>query len=410
TNQPMGRWIDQLLRIDEYPDSARKCDACPLILPYSETTDNLGLLLGVDVDAVADKFTVGTRQVSDIEPVAPKFPRDPGRRGAYVLSPTSYGLGKVITALEDAHVPTFRAKARVAVLGRTLPPGAVLVPATPAVRQVLQRASTETGLPVYTVARTPKVKALKLKNTTRVGLIRGANNMPGGWLMWMFEQYGVDYQVVGADDYDSLAKKFDTIVLAPGVSTRTLTQGLDPARYPERFHWARGVPDAPAKLQQFVKGGGNLVSLGSGSETARTALELPLQNITPTDRSTFTIPGALLKQTFNKQVPAAWGMPNAWPVWFNNDPAYKVEGPADIAASYPDTDALLVSGYARGDSALKGASNVVSFDVGKGHATVAGGHITFRTWPRATWTVVTNAIYNGAASSVNPAQLRRGLQ
>lgn len=410
TDQPMGRWIDQLLRIDEYPDSARKCDTCPLILPYSETTDNLGLLLGVDVDAIKDELTVGTRQVSGIEPVAPEFPRDPGRRGAYVLSPTSYGLGKVITVLEDANVPTFRAKARLAVLGRTLPPGAVLVPATPEVRRVLRTASAETGLPVYTVARIPKVKALKLKQTTRVGLVRGANNMPGGWLMWMFEQYGVDYQVVGADDYDGLAKKYDTIVLAPGVSTRTLTQGLDPARYPDRFHWARGVPDAPAKLAQFVKDGGNLVALGSASETARTALDLPLQNVTPTDRSTFTIPGALLKQRFNRQAPAAWGMPAEWPVWYNNDPAYRLTGTAQVAAAYPDTDGLLVSGYARGDSALKGATNVASFDVGKGHVTVAGGHITFRTWPRATWTVVTNAIYNGAAASLNPAQLQRSMQ
>lgn len=410
TDQPMGRWVDQLLRIDEYPDSARKCDTCPVILPYSETTDNLGLLLGVDVDSVSDEFTVGTHQVSDIQPVAPRFPRAPRRNGAYALSPTSYGLGKVISALQDADVPIYRAKKRIKALGRTLPPGAVLVRADETTRHTLRVASRETGLRVYAVPRVPRVPAIELKDTTRVGLVRGANNMPGGWLMWMFEQFGVDYQVVGADDYDKLGDKFDTIVLAPGISTRTLTEGLDPTKYPERFHWARGVPDAPEQLDAFVKGGGNLVALGSASETARSALDLPLEDVTPTDRSAFAIPGALLKQTFNTRVPAAWGMRRSWPVWFDDDPAYRVTGPAQVAASYPQDDDLLVSGYARGASALRGATNIATFDVGEGQATVAGGHITFRSWPRATWKVVTNAIYNGAASDVSARALRQALQ
>ncbi len=406
TDQPMGRWVDQLLRIDEYPDSARKCDDCPLIMPYSETTDNLGLLMGVKVDAVEDEFSADTERVSDIAPEPPRFPKRPGRRGAYVLSPTSYGLGKVITALEDAGVPAYRATKRVKVLGRTLPPGAVLVPADARhARATLRAASAETGLPVYAVRKVPRVAAIELKEHTRVGLVRGANNMPGGWLMWMFEQFGVDYEVVRADDYEDLAGKFDTIVLAPGISTRRITEGLDAENYPERFSWLRGVPDGPEKLAEFVRGGGNLVALGSASETATDALDLPLENITPSDRSTFTVPGALLKQTFNKRVPAAWGMPRSWPVWFGNDPAYRLTGDGQVASSYPEDDDLLVSGYAKGTSAISGATNVASFSVGDGTATVAGGHITFRTWPRATWTVVTNAVYNGPATPISGKEL-----
>jgi hypothetical protein len=272
-------------------------------------------------------------------------------------------------------------------------------------RATLRAASLETGLPVYALKKAPRVKAIELKDTTRVGLVRGANNMPGGWLMWMFEQFGVDYQVVGADDYADLANKFDTIVLAPGISTQRITQGLDPAKYPEEFHWARGVPDGPEKLAEFVKGGGNLVALGSASDTATAALDLPLQNVTPRDRSSFTAPGALLKQTFNTKVPAAWGMPRSWPVWFNNDPAYQLTGDGEVASSYPEDDDLLVSGYAKGTSAISGATNIATFSVGKGQATVAGGHITFRTWPRATWTVVTNAVYNGAGTPLSGKQL-----
>ncbi|MBB2985992.1 M14 family zinc carboxypeptidase [Terracoccus luteus] len=411
TNQPLGRWVDQLLRVDVYPDNARKCSTCPLILPYSETTDNLGLLMGVSVASVEDEFTAPTTAVTQITPAAPVFPTEAQAAAAYVVSPTSYGLGKVITRLEDAGVPMYRASARVPVLGRTLPPGALLVPASAdGARAALQAASAETGLPVYGLAAAPQVRGIKLEATTRVGLVRGANNMPGGWLRWMMEQYGVDVQVIEADDYADLAGQFDTVVLAPGISATSITTGLDPARYPEEFHWARGVPDGPAKLKAFVEGGGNLVALGSSSLTAASAMSLPVTNVTPTDRNTFTAPGALLAQTFDTKVPAAWGMPSSWPVWFNNDPAFTVTGDAQVASRYPDQDDLLVSGYARGSEAIGGAANIATFTVGKGQATIAGGHITFRTWPRAAWTVVTNAVYNGAATPVTARQMQEALR
>lgn len=406
TNQPLGRWVDQLLRIDQYPDSARKCSTCPLVLPYSETTDNLGLLMGVKVDSVKDDFAATTSRVTDLKPAQQRFPQQPGAKGAYVLSPTSYGLGMVMTDLEKAGVPMYRATQPVPVFGATLPPGSVLVPAKNAkARATLMAASAKTGLPVYARQTAPKTPAIQLKATTRVGLVRGANNMPGGWLMWMMEQFGVDYQVVTADDYKNLGAKFDTVVLAPGISTTSITDGLDPAKYPKQFHWAKGVPDGPAKLKAFVNGGGNLVALGSASTTAVSALDLPAQNITPTDRNAFSAPGSLLKQSFRPRVPAAWGMPTSWPVWFNNNPSFKLTGRGQIASSYPQADDLLVSGYAKGTQAISGATNIATFKVGSGQATIAGADITFRTWPRATWTVVTNAMYNGAGSPLTAKEM-----
>ena len=167
--------------------------------------------------------------------------------------------------------------------------------------------------------------------------------------MWMFDEYGVDYEVVGADDYARLGR-FDTIVMAPGISAERLTQGLDPARYPERFHWARGVPDALARLRAWTERGGNLVAIGSSSLTAAGALELPLENVAVNDD--LEVPGALLHQQFRRAVPGAWGMPARWPVWFNNDPAFRLNGRGQVASSYPQGEELLVSGYAAGVDSL----------------------------------------------------------
>jgi Zinc carboxypeptidase len=399
--QPMGRWVDQLLRIDEYPDNARKCDECPLIMPYSETTDNIALFMGADADAVEQRFEAQTTPVDEIVPTPQVMPADPGADGVYAVGPESYGLGKFVSGLQSAGITTYRASRAVELAGRTLPPGALLVPASEdGAREVLETASEETGLPVYANAAMPSVPAIELADDTRIGLIRGANNMPGGWMMWMFDQFGVDYEVVSADDYDRLGRKYDTIVLATGVSPETITEGLDPKKNPPEFHWARGVPDGLAKLRRFVRQGGNLVALGDASLTATEALDLPLRDITPYDSDDFNVPGALLEQRYRIGQPAAWGMPRSWPVWYDNDPAFELTGAGAVASTYPRGNDLLVSGYASGSGALANATNVATFDVGEGEATVVGSQITFRTWPRATWTVVTNALYNGAGEEV----------
>ncbi|MBO0896099.1 M14 family metallopeptidase [Arthrobacter sunyaminii] len=406
TQQPLGRWVDQLLRIDEYPDSARKCADCPLIMPYSETTDNIALFMGVDVAAVQEPFETATRQVREIRQDRVQMPRPPGNNGAYILSAEAYGLGRILDDLQDAGVDTYRAAGPITVNGQEFAPGALMVPAGErGARGALTRAIRETSLPVYATAQMPETGAIKLADNTRIGLVRGANNMPGGWLMWMMDQFGTNYEVVEAEDYADLAGQFDSIVLAPGISTDRLTTGLDTTKYPEEFAWAAGVPDAPQKLAEFAEQGGSVLALGSSSLTAASAMSLPVENITPADRAAFNVPGALLAQNYDTAQPAAWGMPASWPTWFNNDAAFRLTGEGTSVSQYPAEGNPLVSGYALGAEALNGATNIASFDVGEGDVTIAGGHITFRTWPRASWTVVTNAIYNGAGTELTAEEM-----
>ena len=87
--------------------------------------------------------------------------------------------------------------------------------------------------------------------------------MPGGWLMWRFEHFDMEYEVVSADDYDQLDALYDTIILAPGINRARIVTGLDMTRYPEEFAWARGVGETGwAQLAAFVHGGGTLLGLG----------------------------------------------------------------------------------------------------------------------------------------------------
>jgi Zinc carboxypeptidase len=403
TRQPLGKWVDQLLDNAPYPDEARNCSQCPLVRPYSEATDSVHMMLGVDADAIAEPFSASLERVSRLTPAAVTMPLPPPAEGAYLVEPDSYGVARFLADLQQADVPVLRAAQEFSAGGRSFAAGTLVVPPSGRARAVLQAAATETGVPVFAADRSPQVDGFELKPGTHVGLIRGANNMPGGWLMWQLDQHEISYEVVEAGDYDELDAKFDTILMPDGISRSRIVNGLDPDDYPERFHWARGVGEEGwAALAAFVRGGGTLVALGSSSETARQLLTLPVQRVQ--GGSGFDIPGSLMRVRTAEGVPELWGMPAQWTTWFDGDAAFRVldESRASAGTTYPnDGDPLLGSGYAVGAETLRGLSDVVTFDVDQGHAVIAGTDLNFRTWPRVAWTVVANSIYHGPSEPVS---------
>ena len=242
----------------------------------------------------------------------------------------------------------------------------------------------------------------QLKPGTKVGLIRGANNMPGGWLMWQLDQHEVDYKVVSADDYDKLDALYDTILMPDGISQTRIVNGVNPNTVPERFHWARGVGQAGwDKLAAFVRGGGTLVAIGSSGDTAKALLNLPADKVTLP--SPFAIPGSLMRVQSNDSVPEMWGMPREWTTWSDGDTGWRITDTATAKAgsTYPnDAAPLLGAGYAAGVDGLRGSADIVTFDVGEGHVVISATDLNFRTWPRVAWTAVANAIYHGPSTEV----------
>jgi hypothetical protein len=404
TQQPIGRWVNQLLDDATYPSWAKPCSTCPLTMPYSEFTDRIPLLFGITADPIANAFTAQTERVTDVKPETVLLPQQPPATGAYLVPPGSYGIAKLLGSLQRWDVPTFRAGAGFSAGGREYAPGTVIVPPTARARMVLDETQKATGLAVHAVDQTPAVAGFRLKPGTRIGLVRGANNMPGGWLMWTLEHFGMEYEVVSADDYDRLDALYDTIILAPGITRSRIVDGLDASRVPEEFHWARGVGEAGwSELAAFVQDGGTLLGLGSASETAQQLLNLPISRVSTVQP--FSIGGSLLRETFDTTQPAAWGLPSDWVTYFNNDRAFNVSGNAKVVGAYPGTGNMLASGYEVGAEQLRGKADVVSMDVGQGWVTVVGSQSTFRSWPRSLWPLVSNSVYHGPSEAVAGPEL-----
>jgi hypothetical protein len=406
--QPYSGFAKTLLEVQHYPQLLQYPGGPPQ-RPYDVTAQTLPMLLGFSADLVPQQFSVTTKLLDKITPAPVTMPEAPAAGGAYVLGPESYGVYQVVTRLQSQGIPTVRAAKQFTDAGKTYPAGTFIVPPSDAARQVLANQSKATGIPVAAISDVPAIEGIQLKAGTRIGLMKPPNNIPSGWLMWMFDQYKVKYKIVEAKDYQNLAGKFDAIVMPEGVSRNSIVTGLNAARYPQEWSWAFGVgEDGWNKLHDFVTGGGTLVSFGSGTTTAQQLLDLPLESVLPSSSSVFYSPGSLLSQEIDTGDQAAWGMNPDNPVWFESDRAFKITDqtkyPYHVVGKYPDSGNQLQSGWLIGGEYLNGTVNTVDWQVGKGSVVTFGNQPAFRTWNRAEQKMVFNALYNGPAQKLTPEQ------
>jgi hypothetical protein len=439
-----------MLEKQVYPD-LRYYPGGPPIPPYDVTAQTLGLLMGVDVSQIDDPVIADLEPLEQINPTVPPMPPVPA--WSYLIGPGSNAGFLAASRLQQAGVTLYRAAERFVSGGREYAPGTWLVPPSANTADILARVSRETGLVVDGADQAAAISGFRLQTPTRVGLWRAANNMPAGWMRWLFEQYELGHREISSLDFEGdLAEKYDVIVLPAGTTRSRIVFGLDPRRHDETWQWAYGIGNVGwKKLAKWVRDGGTLVALGSAVSTARALLDLPIEPVLPSgatrgpnglgltsrnreepsrlrdvfqspaqlldtlqeqvveSTSLFYCPGSLLKQDFNPRHPVAFGMPRRWPVFFRFDQAYRLTPSFDITAEavsrYPDETDMASSGWLLGDELLRNQANVVAFKVGNGSVVTMGSQIAFRTQTRGTFKLLFNAIFHGPAEPVGPAAL-----
>ncbi|HEY7501419.1 MAG TPA: M14 metallopeptidase family protein [Vicinamibacterales bacterium] len=451
--QPYGAFAKTMLERQKYPD-LRLFPGGPPKPPYDVTGHTLGLLMGVDVDQIEQPFEATLEPVRTLRPALTPMPPQP--QWGYLIGPESNAAFIAIARLQAAGIAAYRSARAFEANGRTFAPGTWIVPPAAEATRILADVSLASGLPVAQADKPVTVDAFRLKSPTRIGLWRGANNMPGGWMKWLFEQYGLNHRTVASTDLNGdIAGQYDAIVLPDGTSRDTIVRGLDPKRHDKEWTWAYGVGEAGwKKLAEWVRAGGTLVAIGSAVETARDLLDLPIEPALPSasrgrrgasdasatdgadptrvlrdafssparldavlrDRvidpaSLFYCPGSLLQNEFNAAHPVAFGMPAAWPVFFESDQAYRLTPgfnvQAEVVSRYPADGEILKSGWLLGEQYLRGQANVVAFRVGNGYVVTMGSQIDFRTQPRATFKLLFNALFHGPSTRVAGAELTR---
>ena len=155
--------------------------------------------------------------------------------------------------LQAANIPIYRTSDWFEVNGQEYAPGSWLIVPTDETESILETVAVETGLVVQGIDEPVTVAGHRLRDSTRVGLWRAANNMPGGWMLWLFEQYELNHTTISSTDFNgALSEKYDVIVLPSGTSRRSIVEGLNPERHDETWRWAFGVgQEGWLKLRRF---------------------------------------------------------------------------------------------------------------------------------------------------------------
>jgi hypothetical protein len=430
TDQPYGLLVKNLLGVQVYP---------PNVSSFDVTAWTYGMLR--DVETVAVNTPLGGLSLI---PVTAPIPYAGSLTGAvsnrYLIEHQSNNnLAKVLPKLwADADFSVSQADAPLTAGGQTYPAGSFIVgaPKTEAARAKLAALAQQYGLTIHAVAEALSGTPL---HQPRVGLYTPNNNtnttMPEGWVRMLLDRDGFPYTRLYPTDVSSGDLTGYDVIVLPDVSSSTLVNGSGGSSTPPEYRVGIGE-NGVANLKSFVEAGGTLVAMGRASE-------MPIQKGWPVG---VTLPAAVMAQAAAavEQVPEAgqeedpvWraltegrapAQPQAAPaanlncpgtilrlqvdpgtkvgygydaeeaVWCDSATRYFVPtagSNAAIAATYPATGDLLLSGYVTGEDLLRGNAAAVDTPMGSGRVILLGLNTLYRAQATRTYMLFWNAVFEG---------------
>lgn len=248
----------------------------------------------------------------------------------------------------------------------------------------------------------------------RVGLWDAyGGSMASGWTRWLFDEFGVSYEVVFAPEINrgSLKERFDAIFVVgggiPSAEPRTEESRLaEDETIPLSFRRQMGamsVSKSVVALKQFVEEGGHLMTVGSSSRNLLRHLDLPVKDALvgadgrPLANSEFFIPGSLLRVKLNPG-PLTLGLPSELDMMYDESPAWKLSPSADPAGwvgGYVGSKPLR-SGWAWGQEKLEGSAAVLDFAYGRGRVVLFGPEVVYRGQQHGAFKLIFNALWRSA--------------
>ena len=421
-SQPYRMFVKEMLEDQKYPER-HYTPGGELIRPYDITSWSLPRHMGVraiQIDIRSEELE------SRLEPLGEDAANlkieVPESTTALLFSPSVNASYRAAFAALSNGLDVARARKPIKREdGTVLPAGTFVISldgaSAEAVTEVLH------GAPVAPVFQ----QGAALENLLPVAMPRVAlvetwfHDMDAGWTRYLFDTYGMPYQVLHPEDFEkaNLARDFDLIVF-PGARKDILTKGKRKRGeryvsndYPPEFR--KPISKAGlGKLTAFIESGGTVVSWGDstglftdglasppGKEDKKEdkedsdKVELPVRDVTKSLKDV-SVPGAFLAVDFIADHPLTWGMPAKSGAFSRGSPVFATSIPMldtdrRVIAIYPERD-LLISGYLAGEKELQNRPAMVWVRAGKGQLVLFGFLPQFRGSTPATFKLVFNAL------------------
>ena len=228
-------------------------------------------------------------------------------------------------------------------------------------------------------------------------------SMDEGWMRWVLDDYGVPFVTVRNEMLRAgNISDFLDVLIIPDVGGRLLDEGRVPGTIPEQY--ARGLaPEGAVAIDEFVRGGGKLITFDSASDWAIDLFALPLVDST-TKSDGFSCPGSVLRGVPGGPSAYTAGLPQSVPLFFSRSSAYRMmdeEDEAELGARKADMldillkyapQRLLLSGWINEPEAIAGDAAWVRVEVGEGSIHLFGFRPQYRGWSQSTFGLIFRAM------------------
>ena len=369
--QPYGSHVKDLFEVQRYPDGQPPYDVAGWTLPF---------LLGVRRIEVIEELDVELQRVTDVSAATAGFGGDPrlvDAEDGILSSHHSDTWSKVITALDNEHATQF---------------------ITGGEREGLfvNGASAAQG----------DEEALTLQRLPRIGLYSPwSGSMDEGWMRYVFDTYAVPYVTVRNEMLRAGALgDFLDVLIIPSISSGQLDRGRTFGSVPDDY--AGGLaPEGAVAVEEFVRSGGTLLSLGSSCQWAIDLFEFPLVDVTrEEDGREFSCPGSVLRAIPTDGHPMTAGLDHSIALFFSRSAAFRLmtekerkeaqlenERAIDTLLRYAPTRVLL-SGWVRKPEVIENEGAWIRIGHGAGQVHLFAFRPQYRAWTQATFPLIFRAM------------------
>lgn len=396
-DQPYRNFALDLLLPQKYPaDKA-------LYPTYDDASWALPPAFGVETRTIADQAVRSVAAPLVAEPV--RYPGSVEGDGAFYLLQDT---GQEALLAARARLARFKVEAvekGFASGGVDYPAGSWVIPQQRELRRALDAVAAELGLDFSASDAAPDVPRHPLE-LPRLALLQAwRDTQSAGWLRMVWDDEKVPYTLISDEDVRSgnLKGRFDVVVMPnTGQQLKDIVHGIDarfaPLAYTQTPQFpSHGFPNASpditggfgwrgvANLDDFVKAGGVLVTLGGAST-------LPLdggivRDVSRENVANLYTPGSVLRARFRRpDHPIAYGYPEVATAFRSNRPVYGVrraergrivlqwgaqapkddDAPEAEPAKDEKKEPLVVSGGVKGGEGLEGKAALLDIPAGKG--------------------------------------------
>jgi hypothetical protein len=403
TAQPYGRFVDEMMGIQRYPE-VRPAANSGILEPYDVAAWSLPLMMGVkaervsitpDVQNSALLLKTVTWPEGGLTSSGKYFSIADHQNNVFALANAMQAAsGQVFLSQKPNETPEFIFAANAQLADNA--------------EKFHLQLQPRVDLP-------PGAKQLK---QVRVGLYKPyIPSHDEGWTRFLLEQYGFKLKNIENKEMraGNLNNTYDVVIL-PDSTREIIVDGKESRggyfeELPPEYTGGIGKEGLHA-LRDFVDKGGTLITLANASDVIiGEEFNLPVRNAlaspgaaagrAATTTSDFNIPGSLLRVYVDTNHPVGAGMPHEINAFVDSPIAFQTSPPPpdverSVIAWYPeDAKDILVSGYAHGAERLQRKAAAVSFTRGKGKIVMFGFRVQHRAQTEGTFQLLFNAIFWG---------------